>query len=722
MNTVVFLPGMPFFPILLSILFFFVTIYRSARLSSGILSLIVFVSIFYQLTGFMVWTTTGKTGFYALIISVGALFVNLLSARQEATSMAIAILAIAVMFTPFYYLSVAFIVAAAAIGGLSSIGAISLTYIITMAPLLIIENGFAFGGARIDTNSTPILFSQLTNFARFMRPPLPGLNIFLTWFPPNFFDPNISEPILNYLSSDKMFLLLVPVSILAIVFSISAGVAGVINNMLNRLSVFERTSQLLKILSPLIASLVTPLTFVLLITSLSPRQIGGYQTTLQTADTMTLLLTSLILGAVFTVREYGIQWLERTEKARTALIIKIDSLQKIIDADNEFIRLAQVETPAISLGQESQIIAENVSIIEDIRRGLSTADVKTLDQWIEDLDTKIGPQMSGLPEVIRLKVIGELNFLISLIITYNNTLKEAGLDEKFSDTTETKGNIDFKQALKDYSHLATEIKNSAKDLFEYYKATYAAYNVLESQPELLPPVDPMYLFESNFYDGGVKLIAEEYWLNFHIKNLPELENNTRTLIGSMTRFQEMLEEQTSIKIEQIKENLQNPKPVNSVSILENIKVLKQIIDEVLNKLEIEIEQLDKLIKSLMLGATRLINFQVMQGLNKLNELKQTNMERKPSLRETSALLDEITSLLRLNTERKNADENNLIMISQYPLANKIIESELKKKRSIEIIDLPFQRQATIIYAKLFAYNNAAIKYDDDKEVIIKRYA
>ena len=721
MNTVSFLPGAPFFVILISAILVFIAIFRSIRLSSVILSLIVIFSIFYQLTGFMVWTTRSQIGVIMLIFVISALLVNMLAASQEPTSMAIAVLAIAVMFTPYYYLSVALIVAAAAIGRLSSIGPVSVTYVITMIPLLLIENGLAFGGS-IANLGGPILFSQLGNFEINMRPPLVGFNIFLGAFSPNFFDAKVSAPVVAYLSGNLFILLLVPLAILALVFSASAIVAGVLNDMLSRLSVFVSTSQQLSMISPLVASLVTPLTFAFLITSLSAHQVGGYQTTLQSADTVSLVVSSLVLGIVFTAREYGIQWSEKAEKIRIILKDKIESLQPVIKSNEELLNEARTKASSIYLNQESRAIAESVSVIEDMKRGLGTADYSTLNQWMEDLDHNIFLKMNGLSDVIRLKIIGQLNLLISSIIMYNENLKEVGLTNAFPDLRETKGDIDLRYALIEYSNLVDEIKTSVKDLFESYQSTYNAYNIIMSQLEASPPLDPMNLFESDDYEGGIKLIAEEYWLNFHIRNLPELEHRLRILIESITRFQEIVDEQTSLKIEKIKVSLQNSRPVNSLSILEDIKTLKAIVDEILTKTDSDVGQIDRIVKSLIGGASKLIKFEGGKGNAKLNELRQTNREAKPTLSDTSKLFDELTILLKIHNENKKTDENNLIIISQYPIAKKIIDIELEKRRAIDLTHLPFQRQAALTYLSLYAYNNPDVKYNEENGVITRRNA
>jgi hypothetical protein len=668
----------------------------------------------------MVWNLKSQ-GVVVIMLSVGALLINLLSARLEATAMAIAVLAVAVMFTPYYYLSVAFIVAAAVVGGLSSIGPVSLTYVLTMIPLLLIENGFLSGASDQSIASTPVIFTQLVNFSINMRPPLPGLNLVLEWYPADFFNTQVSEPVLNYLSSPNAFLLIVPIVILALVFSLSASMAGIINDMLDRLSVFEKTSKLLKLISPLVASIVTPLTFVILITLLSPKTIGGYETSLTTNSMFSMITASLILGAIFTTREYGIQWLERAEKARINVVQKIASISDLINVNNKLLSLANAETSPINFGSEVKAIQETESTMSDIKKGLSTASYETLNNWISELDNDIAPRMKSLPEALRVKVIGELNFLSSLVVTYNNSLKETGLNRIFSDFTETRGDMEFDKALMDYTQLIDEIKSNSSCIFETYKETYNTYNLLTSQPNVLPPVDPARLFESNDYEGGVRLIAEEYWLNFHVKNLPEIESLVDSLMESINPLVELVDDQTSQKLAYTIEKLRDPKPVNSIQILSEVKNLKTTLDESLGRVAEEITQLEKLVKSFS-GISRVISFEIFNTSIKLTKIKERNLSTGPTLRETTKIIVDITGFMRSYRDKKKADESNLVIISQLPVAMKIIDNELAKKRSIEVSSLPFQHKAAITYAAFYAYNNSETRYNDDKEVITRKNA
>jgi len=716
MTAISFLPGAPVFPLLVSILLFALALYRNPRSSSTILGLIVFVTIFYQLTGFQVWTARSNSGLGFLIISVAALIVNLLSARLEATSMAIAILAVSVMFTPYYYLSVPLIVAAAIIGGLSSIGPVSLTYILTMLPLLMVENAFVSGLGSQLTRIPPLIFTQLINFSKYMRPPLPGLNIFLTYVTPNFYDPAVAAPVNNYLSNGMVFYLLIPIIILAIVFSLSAGVASIINGMLDRLSVFENTSQLLKLISPIIASIVTPLTFYLLITTLSQPNVGGYQTSLDALTMIWMTVSSLVLGTVFTAKEYGVQRLEREEKARIKVSQDIDAIKDPMDLSKNLINQATSEAPSINLGPEAKTVEETESTINDFRRGISTASYETLNEWIEELDKIITPKTKNLPEAIRVRVISELNYLVSLVVTYNNILMETGLKKTFSESAEVYGNLEFSLALKDYSKLLKDVKTNSNDIFNMYKDTFNAFNTVTSQLDVRPPVDPSRLFESNDYEGGIKLLAEEYWLGFHIRNQTELESLIASLTAKNEGLIQLLYEQTGQKLRLINERLARSKPVDSILILEDVKNLKHIIDGILNDISAEISQIQKLVDSFP-GTTKVILFEVSNYSTMLQSLKLRNIKSNATIRDSISIVEELTEFLKHYNESKKADEGNLIIISQLPVAMKIIKKELADRETIAISSLPFQRRAAQIYAAYYVNNNPETSYDEEREVI-----
>ena len=76
--------------------------------------------------------------------------------------------------------------------------------------------------------------------------------------------------------------------------------------------------------------------------------------------------------------------------------------------------------------------------------------------------------------------------------------------------------------------------------------------------------------------------------------------------------------------------------------------------------------------------------------------------------------------MRSYNESKISDEENLIIISQIPVAMKVIENLLASREELKISDLPFQLKAAETYAALFTHNHPEMKYDDDEEVITRK--
>ena len=431
-----------------------------------------------------------------------------------------------------------------------------------------------------------------------------------------------------------------------------------------------------------------------------------------------MIASSLILGSVFTGREYGIQWLERTEKAGIKVSQKIGAIKDLIVFNQKLLSQAVAEAPSINFSPEAKTVEETESTLNDYGRGISTASYETLNEWIQELDNVLAPKIKSLPEDLRVRVIGELNYLLSLVVTYNNLLKEVALKKSFSELIEPKGNIDFSQALKDYSTLVIDVKTNSKDIFNMYKETFNAYTVLTSQLEVQPPVDPSRLFESNDYEGGIKLLAQEYWLNFHIKNQPELENLVASLLVKINGLIEQLDEHNAQKLKLMNEKIVDPKPVNSIIILEGIKKLNVTIDDILNEVLGEITQLQKLVNSFP-GTVKVIQFEVFNYSARLKSLRDRNLNSKLTLRDSTTIVEELTDFMKYYRASRKADEGNLIIVSQLPVAMKIIKSELSTRKSLEISDLPFQRKAAQTYATYYAINNPDTKYDEEKEVIRK---
>jgi hypothetical protein len=738
LSTVCFLPGTPNEPLLAALiaLGLGLSALRSPQWASGALSLFVFVTIIWQLIGFGLFSlfqTWMGYFFFAFIILIlsGSLF----SAKVEPASMALAVMAVALMLTPYYYLSIAMIVAAAAVYGLSSIGPVSTTFICTLLPLLILENGIYY--ARVHSIKPPIIFSQLSHLSQNLAPSLTGLNIFLTGLP--------TESLTKYASSVVEFIikgyvdvLIVPVCLLGIVFSSSASLAGIVNSFLSTFTSLEKVSDLVKsipplayfskrgdltkIASPLVAAIVAPLAFVALINVLAGP--GGYQTALSTnqADVLNLLSGALAAGIIFSAREFMVQRMERIEMARIQLIALLNSVKDSIKKVREIAEKISKGAPTVDTRAETRTLDEYQSLITDIERGMGTAGYEPLTQWIFDLQRRVLPSLEKMPEIFRIKVINELSSIAALILAYNNMLEESRSTVRFPSIGTVDGLLSVEEAVKKCLYLNIEVKKAATKSFEEYVAATSAFNFLTGREELIPPVNVSYLFDSGDYVTGMRLIAEEYWLNFRSTHKEEMEDMIRNLTSKMSELEGFLDQPMRKRVETLLDSMSSAEPACSAQYLNGAKELSSILSTVIEEWRTNSEQLEKLMKSLTPGATKVVHFESIDQSSKLQSLLEELHDMKVTFLNLTKFIDKTISILSSQREKRNVDEQNLIVLSQYPVARKVIEEMTKGKKKIPIVELPFHHEAALVFVKLFTLANRWAKFDYSNEVLVIEHA
>ena len=713
MTTINLLPNTPLLPLFISATLIIVSIYRNAAIPAGILGLIVFTTIIYQLTGFMIWTAKNTIGVILIVTVTAALLINALSAIREASSMAIAILAVAIMLTPYYYLSVALITAATVTGREKSMWPMSVTYLITLAPLLVIENGLASTESLNHLEAGPIIFAQLLNLKQTMRPALTSLNIFLpSPTTSNFRDIGTAEPILNYLSGTSIYEMLIPLAILATIFSLTTTTAGLTNKTLKRIADIDGASRLTTLV-PAAVSIITPLTFSILITSLSPRTLGGYQTTLQTTDTILLLLSSLTLGTTYTAKEYITSKLERTELARNALKTRLDTLQGKTAENQRLITHIQSNAPSIDLDQETKTTEEIASTLNDLKNGIDTMDRRNLENGIGEAD-KLAHKINSLPEEMRLKIIAEQNTLTTYTKTHGEALKEAGIPQAFKTTTRTKGNTTIEQALTDYTRLTVDVKRDANTLLESYTEARKAYNTLTSRPHTPSLIEPATLFDQHDIEAGLRQITEEHLLRFHHGSQAELKKNTATLLEAVKRFNE---QQDTTDLREIVLRLESPKPIDSPTILRDTEALKTAIEAALQHIESETTKLGETLRTITPRAPEALGIDTTLKKKDIELLRQRNSELPPTFRDTTTLLEEATTLLYAHREEQRRNEEKLITAAHYPAAEKTINAKLGERRTIHLSELPYTDTTAHIYATMYTHANPTAHYNEEEETI-----
>ncbi len=724
LSVVNFLPTASGFPVLalLVALGLGLAALRRPRWASVMLALFAFATIGWQLLGFGLLHVVKTTNGLLTLGLMAFLFVfELVSARIEPSSMALAVMAVALMLTPFYYLSIALIVAAAAVGGLESIGPVSVTFVSTLIPLLLLENGIYFQASVLSTH-IPVIFSYLKDLHDYMAPSLSGLNVPLV-FPLNIESPYATQ-VTTYISSADSTYLVIPVILLGIIFSASASVAGIVVTSLSRLGAFERFRQLVKVLSPLVAGLVTAVTFVALITTLSPSSAGGYQTSLVTdpLDDVLLLSCALGVGLIFTVREYSIQRLERLEFAKNDLASLLTKNKELLEEASRAIQTIASEAPTVSVRPEKLAVDECSALMKDVDRGIGTASYETVVNWTAELQGKVLPSLDKMPENLRIKVINELTSLSALASTHNNMLEEAKAAGRFPTLDNIDGLLSLEAAVESYKELTKGVRDAASELFTQYTAVSTAYNFITDRQDLTPPVNASYLFDSGEYVTGMRLVSEEYWLNFRNTSKQELEDKVKELTAKVRGLGALLDGQRRGRLEAEMEKLTPAEPASSPDYAVALAATSLLLQEATENWRKESEQLERLIRSLTPGATKVIRFESIDQSTRLQTLSQELSASKPTFGSLSNFVEEATSVLSNLQEKRRVDEQNLILLSQYPIARKVLEAAVAKREYVPISELPFQREASIVYIKLYMLTHRKVSFDSSDEAMVVKNA
>ena len=179
--VVPFLPAPPVFPILVGLGLGALSL-RNRGVSVAVLYLLVYFSVLWQMIGFGFFQLLSAGVGVAVLLAMAVPLIPFMTKRVELSSMALAVLAVALMLTPAYFVSIPLVAAAAlTFGGFASLEALAAAFVFLLTPFLLLENALYF--TTTSGATAPIIFGQFTLLSQNLRPPLPGLNVLLTGLP-----------------------------------------------------------------------------------------------------------------------------------------------------------------------------------------------------------------------------------------------------------------------------------------------------------------------------------------------------------------------------------------------------------------------------------------------------------------------------------------------------------------------------------------------------------
>ncbi|MDG7018139.1 MAG: hypothetical protein JRM97_08750 [Nitrososphaerota archaeon] len=711
------LPGSPLLPALVGVGLGLYSV-RDARRASRLFYLLAFAAVAWQLLGFGMasFAQTPLGGLAAFLLLVPML-VNAMNPRMSPSSLALTLLAVALMLTPEYVFSVPLVAAAVALDGLSVVASTVVTFVLALAPFLFIENALYFaslGGA----TAPPVVFGELTLLADNLRPALPGLNVFLTGIPKDFFYAN-SSAVAAFLTG-RSYLMLVPLAVFALVFGASASVAGVLTALKDKLTAFARLSNALKTLWPVVVTVTMTAIFAVLLVLLSSASVGGYQAQLGDVPFAIggMVAGAAVMGGALSTRVYLDEGLNAAVRAREGLGLALGEAEGLLSGLKETAAKVDALAPSVGLRVEEGVLEQYSSYLSDVSRQADASGADALNTWSGEIRSRIVPTLQSLPEQIRVKVINEVTSVSSLAESLNGTLEHLGVGARFPTLGHGASAMDTEEALKAYARLAQELKTEVKGLYAYYLEAAKALDALLDRTVSEPPVAPDVLLSTNDYVTAMRLLGEEYSMNLSAQYSDELRLKVAELEDRLRKKSEALGE----------EGEAGPFGPDDAKPLEAAKLLKKV-DALVATLRAEAEsavadstRLAEMVATLMPAATTVLKFATLAELDALKDLRRESKALGPALDAVSRYVARATKVLAAHRESGRKDEENLIVVAQYPLAWRVIHDMAATRPVISLAELPFQPDATHLYARIYSANEPAARYDEQAGAILITHA
>jgi hypothetical protein len=718
LDVVPLLPDAPILPLLVALGLGALST-RNTGVSVTLLYLLVFFGALWQMIGFGFFQLL-RAGVGVVVLVVMVLPLLAFAYRKvELTSMSIAVLCVALMFTPAYFVSISLIAAAATVTGFASIWALSLTFVLFLVPFLLLENALYF--VTSSSATTPIIFGQLSRLSQNMRPPLPTLNVFLASLPSNMMSVH-AQAVSQYLTH-SWDLLVIPLLLMGFVILAASLAGGLTHSMMDRFAGLHEWEGLKRLGSPLAVSLVVPAVFALLIVPLSLPSSGGFQTSLTSGSTLLqlglMVGASVVLGVAFVARESLVGGLERVEVGRDEVLGLLEECASRLDQVALYVTEVSSVVPSSSTKSEQMALDEEASYVADVRRQVGTAGPESLIQWKDHLEGSILPSLRGAPQRLETGVMNELITLASVTVTVNGHLEEAGVSTRYPPVPDVSADAPIKDVVEAYQGAVRGIRETTVTLFDSYQASRAALAGMMDLQQVSVPVGPSALLDSDDFVTAMRLVSEEYWLDFHLRYREELTAKAGALAEALAGLGGLLQGEEARALSSIRAEVAGVRPADSVVLLERLKALRELLASVITGLEEGPGLVEKTVGAFKPKAVEALGFRTVSRIDGILALGKKLKGVPLTLDDLSKFVSGAVPILQVYAAALAVDRENLLALAHYPLARRVIERMLGNRGKLLVERLPYERGTARVYARTYASENPSVRYDDGEEALTR---
>ena len=715
-TSVPFLPDSPVVPGLVGLALAGVSMKnRGAAVAS--LYLLVFIATLWQMIGFGFFQLLRAGVGVAVLVAMIAPLFFFYSRKVELTSMSIGVLCVSLLFTPAYFVSVPLIAASAAVTGFASLEAISLSFVLFAFPFLLLDNALYF--LTTSHASTPIAFAQLTYLSQNLRPPLPGLNLFLNALPHGYISP-LAPEVSSFLTSNWE-LLVVPLFLIGLTIILSSSVGGLARRFLKGFAAMREWKNWDRLWNPIAVSLIVPAVFIVLIISLSLPGAGDFQTGL-TGDATHIqialtLASAAVLGLAFVGREFLVVRLEGVEVNRTKVLNLVTEARTAMEAAKAEVAQIQKNIPVVNTSLEEHTLTEQASYVNDVQRRAKDAGIDTLYQWGEHLEKSVLPSLMDAKTRLKAEVLNEFSTLRGVVEAVNGHLKEALAPQRYTSIPEIESGIPLDDLTELYQLSAKRIEDETSLLFSDYSSTLEALNRLLELKGVTIPVSPDPLLESHDYVTAMRLVSEDYWLNFHLRYTEELQEKLAPFIEQMSRLSASLETRDSAQVGEILAKVQNRTPADSVMLLGKVEEMKDFLSLLLTRLAEYPETTRKTIESINPAASEILTFQTARRKDELLAVEEELHAREFGIQGLTKIIGDAIPVVSGQASAMASDREGMIILAHYPAARRGIRRALSGGKAVSVEQLPYEKQTAAIFLRLYAAEVPSAKYDESGGVL-----
>ncbi|MDT7860609.1 MAG: hypothetical protein RRA45_00080 [Saccharolobus sp.] len=710
-STFLFLLELPFltlvFIIVIPIAIFLLGIYRNTLYATGLEAFIVIVSVIWQSMGFISYSLSYGPGLLSNPLEYSAIYIYtilllimifiILLYMVDPVNLSIGVLSSALTLTPAFFLSPILIIFPKIMNKNASIYKPLLIFLSILSPLLYLNALIA--GPQISFST--VAFYQLFYLSHNLRPSITSINVFISGFPPNYAYP---KPIFVGYPLSKSIGLVEAIILYGIAYYLSYIISTIIIKLfVNKIYINENIRNLILYFNPAEENLILILFFIAFLLAFSA-QLNGLLIGVT-------IFSTLILGVLFSFLSNILGSQEVIFTLRTDLQRKLQDLSVLLKKGMENLSLINISTE--NTERIRLKINECYNLYSSISNLVQTANERLLRNWNKETEECV-KTLSSFDETFKKILLDEINNIRNIISLANNVLKDIKL-EIIIPETQLDSSSDMSQVINEYKLLISNLRKSLESLYNLYMENAKAFNKLmgiEQAPLDVP--NPVIRLDRGDLEGAVKIITD-YWYKFDNIHRVEFKEKIDKLSKVVIELIETLSywgnnEDYLDKLKQIVKDLENSSPSNAIHILNNLRNIMKICDEIIEKVNKEIEDINKISSEY-----KQFEFKVPTELKLLNNLKIR--QDFNTIEEYISFISDISAFLKRHIDYLKQDEQQLLIISLYPLGDYIISKLLEEDKEVYLDELPFTKPVANLYAKLYSILHNNVKYDEDKEVI-----